>query len=994
MEAEETQETNAGEGDNHAAAEEREERDGRNGEGEREQQLGTNVREKRYWEGKTPEEVKVVTDNIYKKIVAFTPNNIFEMPSGNATKRMMREITFLAREYARESHLSESALKILFILPHLLCQRTHEKSRTVEDRKALERRMQLWEKGEVQSLLKEAETLQKRVKKNVGRKKDDDKSKKFASLMKQGKVAKAGRELSSDSTVGTLPLNEDTIRELKKKHPEAREAPEGTKFNGEYNPPDPVIFERITGERICKHALHTHGAAGPSGLDAKAWKSMLSISKFGNVAKDLGDAVAALARKLATKDCQNTEAFTACRLIALNKNPGCRPIGIGEVLRRIIGKAILEVIKEDIQEAMGNLQLCAGQQAGCEAAVHAIREIFEAPDCEAVMLVDATNAFNTINREATMHNIKVKCPSFAKYVENTYKEPAQLIISDQNSNRCETIASAEGTTQGDPIACPMYGFGLSMLLTKTSYEKTEVKHVAYADDLAGAGKIEKVKAWWELIEEHGPPQGYHPNAKKSVLIVKPEHYPKAKEKFQNTQVKITKEGDRYLGSVIGTTEYLKKYVSDRVVEWVAEIERLAEIAKTQPHAAYTAFTFSMKHKWNFIMRTVPNIEDQLHPLEIAIKQSLIPALANGHIPSDVEREIVALPPRLGGMGMPNAGGMTEFEYQNSKKLTAKLTQLIVAQDERGEVDQAEQQKTRMDISKARETRQKKESDTIKLNLSQRNDPNYMKRRLNMAQEVGASNWLTALPIRAKGFSLNRQEFGDALALRYGWPVEGLPQRCHCGLPFDTNHAMNCKTGGLICNRHDEVRDITAQMLREVCRDVRVEPPLIPTNGQTFELSVANAADDAKLDVSARGFWRRGQRAFVDVRIFNPMARSYIEMPLSSAHSQNEKEKKRRYDERVREVEQGTFTPLVFTTSGGMAPQATTFYAHLAQQLAEKRSQPKSCVVAWMRCRLSFSLLRSAILCVRGTRSKPPAFVNVGDIDFEESVVESRIDTRM
>ena len=75
----------------------------------------------------------------------------------------------------------------------------------------------------------------------------------------------------------------------------------------------------------------------------------MSISKFGSVAKDLGDAVAALARKLATRDCQNTEALTACRLIALNKNPGCRPIRIGEVLRRIIRKAIIEVTKEDIR---------------------------------------------------------------------------------------------------------------------------------------------------------------------------------------------------------------------------------------------------------------------------------------------------------------------------------------------------------------------------------------------------------------------------------------------------------------------------------------------------------------------------------------------------------------------------------------------------------------------------------------------------------------------
>ena len=395
----------------------------------------------------------------------------------------------------------------------------------------------------------------------------------------------------------------------------------------------------------------------------------------------------------------------------------------------------------------------------------------------------------------------------------------------------------------------------------------------------------------------------------------------------------------------------------RVQEWASEIERLAEIAKTQPHAAYTAFTFGMKHRWNFIMRTVPNIgtppetddteTSPLQPLETAIRAKLIPALANEHVPDFLERAMIALPPRLGGMGIPNPVRTADFEYQNSKKLTAKLTEFIVAQDERGKLDQAEQLKIRLEISKARETEQKKAYDHFKLNLPRQNDGNNLIRRMEMAQEVGASNWLTALPIRAKGFSLNKQEFRDALALRYGWPVDGLPQRCQCGELFDINHAQTCKTGGFICNRHDEVRDITAQMLREVCHDVRVEPPLLPANGHTFEHSTANTADDAKLDVSARGFWRRGQRAFVDVRIFNPMARSYLDMSLSTAHKQNEQEKKRRYDERVREVEQARFTPLVSPHQGEWRHKPSHSMPTWHSSYQRRKSNPKA--VSWHGC---------------------------------------------
>jgi len=76
----------------------------------------------------------------------------------------------------------------------------------------------------------------------------------------------------------------------------------------------------------------------------------------------------------------------ACRLIPLNKNPGVRPIGIGEVLRRIAGKVVMIVSKHYIVEATGSIQVCAGQEAGSEAAIHAIHDTFKSPDCEANQL--------------------------------------------------------------------------------------------------------------------------------------------------------------------------------------------------------------------------------------------------------------------------------------------------------------------------------------------------------------------------------------------------------------------------------------------------------------------------------------------------------------------------------------------------------------------------------------------------------------------------------
>ena len=171
-----------------------------------------------------------------------------------------------------------------------------------------------------------------------------------------------------------------------------------------------------------------------------------------------------MARRLCSSfvDPQSLAPFLSCCLIALDKNPGVRPIGIGEVARRIVAKAILTVLRTDIQEAAGSLQLCAGQISGVEAAVHAIHGSFNSESCQAALLIDATSAFNCLNREAALHNIRHLCPSFSTILINTYRSPTELFVDGS------TILSQEGTTQGDPLAMPMYALGILPLIQRSS----------------------------------------------------------------------------------------------------------------------------------------------------------------------------------------------------------------------------------------------------------------------------------------------------------------------------------------------------------------------------------------------------------------------------------------------------------------------------------------------------------------------------------------------
>ena len=201
--------------------------------------------------------------------------------------------------------------------------------------------------------------------------------------------------------------------------------------------------------------------------------------------------------------------------------------------------------------------------------------------------------------------------------------------------------------------------------------------------------------------------------------------------------------------------------------------------------------------------------------------------------------------------------------------------------------------------------------------------------------------------------------------------------------------MACKLGGFVHSRHNEVRDVTANLLKDVCNDVSIEPMLIPLTGERFKYQTANQAQDARLDVCARVFWVRGQRAFYAVRVFDSTAPRLLSKSLQDIHKQHEQEKRRQYNQRILEFEHGTFTPLVFSIQGGMSPECAKFYSRLATLISEKRNDNKSTVTSWMRCRLNFSLLRSALLCIRGSRTI--AYMqDTREQNFDLSVSQARI----
>ena len=170
----------------------------------------------------------------------------------------------------------------------------------------------------------------------------------------------------------------------------------------------------------------------------------------------------------------------------------------------------MKVVKRDLQEAIGSTQLSAGQDAGCEATVHAMEHLFVEDDTEAMILVHATNAFNWLNRQASLLNCDKICPAMA-HILNTYRSNSNLFVDGQY------LLSEEGTTQRDPLAMAMYAIGILPLI---HWLDGIARQTWYADDSAAASSLEKLRRWWDLLTETGPLYGYFPNSVKTHILVK------------------------------------------------------------------------------------------------------------------------------------------------------------------------------------------------------------------------------------------------------------------------------------------------------------------------------------------------------------------------------------------------------------------------------------------------------------------------------------------
>ena len=361
-------------------------------------------------------------------------------------------------------------------------------------------------------------------------------------------------------------------------------------------------------------------------------------------------------------------------------------------------------------------------------------------------------------------------------------------------------------------------------------------------------------------------------------------------------------------------------------------------------------------RWQYAMRTVPNISHLLNPLEEVIRQKMIPLLTGRDNITDEERQLLALPCRLAGwiLSIQQLWLMSNLKPPTPSRPHSCCKSWRWSMGWKMTCTQKwNQRRLRLHRGGEQNTNLQHQTSWTTWMGSWWEMCNLLKiRKLSYGWHL--YHWkIMALPLveASSRMPLLSGTAGCQIAFHYHVPV----------MPLSQLSMSSAALKGLFL-----LTDITATILAEVCSDVSIEPALQPWNGLATRHATAITDENARVDICVRGFWGSAHghpSAFLDVKVFNPSAPSYRKTQPQACYSQHERAKKWAYEQRINEIEHGSFTPLIFSTTGGMGRAATVFYKRLASLLAEKRRQPYSYESDGRGANWTS---QSSIMCLRGS----------------------------
>lgn len=669
--------------------------------------------------------------------------------------------------------------------------------------------------------------------------------------------------------------------------------------------------------------------------------------------------------------------FCGATLIAsLKKSGGVRPIAVGEVLRRLVSKCLMSVILPQAIECLSPLQLGVGIPGGSESIIHAVNLHLSSNNPSSdkpTLLVDFTNAFNSIDRSSMFSSIRQRLPSLSAWFESCYGSAPILYYRDRS------LASCSGVQQGDPLGPLGFALTLQPLIELLSSSVSSLRlNLWYLDDGVISGDIDSLHQAMNLIESSGPSRGLHLNRSKCLLSL-PQDLALPTNPLP-PEIPTSTSGFTLLGSPIGPSSFVHSSLSNTISKLKQTLSLLPSLSDAQMETTLLRSCFSLS-KLSVYLRTCNPVS--LIPLYGSFDSLMLSSLS-ASIGAHLDQWSwlkASLPVSMGGLGLRKAAVHSAAAYYSSLHGSASTLEDILGYlpdlsplldsccpllaQHAARPDWVSHQDIQVDTPLSQRSLSAAiDQATFSSLLSQA--PDTRSRALALSSAIPhAGDWLSVVPSRQLGLHFLDQEFRFCVQYWLGFS-SGQSSSCTvCSSPLDPygDHQVGCRGNRDLIRRHDSLRDIIFAAAQSSALAPRKEmPSLIPG-------SCARPADVFLPQ------WDGGRPAALDITVISPLQAATVSdasVIQGSALGVAEARKQALHAAACHRVGVN-FHPLAVEALGGWCPSAVSTIRSIGRLLAQRLGRNPADTCRHLFQRLSVALWRgNAAMWVARQPPLPPS----------------------
>ena len=484
---------------------------------------------------------------------------------------------------------------------------------------------------------------------------------KAVSLVEEGKYGQGCKALTSPPLVAHDP---NSVAALRAKHPPGPAVDPAATSN---LPPTNPVRSKAVLESL--KAFPKGTGPGPTGLRAQHLVDGCAGPEQTAALEALTDLVTLLADARAPKELAPFLAGAALMALPKDEND-LRPVAVGETIRRLTSKCLCSTVREAAQALFAPLQVGVACPRGGEAAVHVVRQYTERhrdSPSKTLLLVDFSNAFNTVDRSKFLAACREQTPGVAAWASWCYGAPSQLVFHET------VIESTAGVQQGDNLGPLLFSLALHPLLSRLKDIPGLDIVIGYLDDIALAGDDTAVKTALDLLEAEAQTLGLKLNLEKCVLVPTAGSRSRAQLGAFPAAVKRCLDGNfKFLGAPVGDKEFCAKFTREKRVDKAAALLQLVP----ELHDGQVAHKLLMHClgtcKVMYAMRTTrPDwIVDELVAYDSTLRETFESATGLALSGSQWSQATLAL--NNGGLGLRSAALHASAAYLASRSATWEL----------------------------------------------------------------------------------------------------------------------------------------------------------------------------------------------------------------------------------------------------------------------------------------------------------------------------------